>query len=161
MRVCLAETDHSTQQDSFRQLLQTPRPGASGTPTARGSLLGFAKKPTASTKASNEPAFKPRNIKKDKDGDKKKKDAKWRDRAAERREGKEGDFADVEAVLKEFEKRNEGEEDVSYPFFVYSSACLLLCLVQYTGNIYTLDASTPYKLHQAASSPFHSVVLSS
>ncbi|VDC03518.1 unnamed protein product [Peniophora sp. CBMAI 1063] len=99
-------------QDSFRQLLQTPRPGASSTPTARGTLLGQAKKPAAAKKASNEPAFKPRNVKKDKDGEKKKKDARWRDRAAERREGKEGDFADVEAVLKEFEKRNEGEEDM-------------------------------------------------
>ncbi|KZV68233.1 hypothetical protein PENSPDRAFT_754263 [Peniophora sp. CONT] len=100
-------------QDSFRQLLQTPRPGASGTPTTRGSLLGQARKPTTTTKkAANEPAFKPRNIKKGKDDDKKKKDAKWRDRAAERREGKDGDFADVEAVLKEFEERNEGEEDM-------------------------------------------------
>src|SRR6266849_6785728 len=43
------------------------------------------------------PAFKPRKLKKASED--------YRDRAEERRLGKEGDYAQVEAILEEFEKR--------------------------------------------------------
>ncbi|TFY73505.1 hypothetical protein EWM64_g10507 [Hericium alpestre] len=92
-------------QDSFRKLLQTPRPGASnGTPTPRGALLaGASKASKAKTVAASEPAFKPRKVKKSGS-------EKYRDRATERRTGKEHDYAQIEAVLEDFERRN-AEED--------------------------------------------------
>ncbi|KAF7356518.1 hypothetical protein MVEN_00985300 [Mycena venus] len=46
---------------------------------------------------ASEPAFKPRKVKKS--------DGKYRDRAAERRVGEGNDYAQVEAVLEDFEKR--------------------------------------------------------
>lgn len=49
------------------------------------------------------PAFKPRKLKKASES--------YRDRADERRSGKEGDYAQVEAILEEFEKRNVDNED--------------------------------------------------
>ena len=49
------------------------------------------------------PAFKPRKVKKASED--------YRDRAEERRLGKEGDYAQVEAILEEFEKRNADKED--------------------------------------------------
>jgi hypothetical protein len=49
------------------------------------------------------PAFKPRKLKKAPED--------YRDRAEERRTGKEGDYAQVEALLEEFEKRNAENED--------------------------------------------------
>ncbi|KAI0289443.1 hypothetical protein BC826DRAFT_1031859, partial [Russula brevipes] len=52
---------------------------------------------------SSEPAFKPRKVKKVSET--------YRDRAEERRLGKEGDYAQVEAILEEFEKRNTDNED--------------------------------------------------
>jgi IK cytokine len=53
--------------------------------------------------SSSEPAFKPRKVKKASET--------YRDRAEERRLGKEGDYAQVEAILEEFEKRNADNED--------------------------------------------------
>ncbi len=47
--------------------------------------------------------FKPRKVKKASES--------YRDRAEERRLGKEGDYAQVEAILEEFEKRNAETED--------------------------------------------------
>ncbi|KAI0272514.1 RED-like protein N-terminal region-domain-containing protein, partial [Gloeopeniophorella convolvens] len=55
------------------------------------------------TVSASEPAFKPRKVKTQSDA--------YRDRAEERRLGKEGDFAQVEAVLEEFERRNADNED--------------------------------------------------
>lgn len=55
------------------------------------------------TISASEPAFKPRKVKKSSEA--------YRDRAEERRLGKEGDFAQVEAILEEFEKRNAENED--------------------------------------------------
>ena len=52
---------------------------------------------------ASEPAFKPRKVKKAPES--------YRDRAEERRAGKEGDYAPVEAILEEFEKRNADNED--------------------------------------------------
>jgi IK cytokine len=53
--------------------------------------------------SASEPAFKPRKVKKASES--------YRDRAEERRAGKEGDYAPVEAILEEFEKRNADNED--------------------------------------------------
>ncbi|KAL8286693.1 hypothetical protein RQP46_004221 [Phenoliferia psychrophenolica] len=63
------------------------------------------------------PEFKPRanaggtkKFKK-KDGDDKDKDSKWRDRAAERRDGKDGDFSAAERLLEDFKARADAAED--------------------------------------------------
>jgi IK cytokine len=53
--------------------------------------------------SASEPAFKPRKVKKASEA--------YRDRAEERRLGKEGDYAQVEAILEEFEKKNAANED--------------------------------------------------
>ncbi|THH16968.1 hypothetical protein EW146_g3764 [Bondarzewia mesenterica] len=95
-------------QDSFRQLLQTPRPGASnGTPTSikRGSLLTTIKAGSSkiATVAASDPAFKPRKVKKQSE--------KYRNRAEERRAGVDNDYSQVEAVLEDFERRNADNED--------------------------------------------------
>ncbi|KAJ4475074.1 RED-like protein N-terminal region-domain-containing protein [Lentinula aciculospora] len=57
-------------------------------------------KPTAIS--SSEPAFKPRKVKK--------LEGRYRDRAAERRVGEGNDYAQVEAVLEEFEKRTTDQD---------------------------------------------------
>jgi RED-like protein N-terminal region len=64
--------------------------------------------------SSSEPAFKPRKVKKASET--------YRDRAEERRSGKEGDYAQIEAILEEFEKRNAENEDraaVCTPFLFF------------------------------------------
>ncbi|TFY66261.1 hypothetical protein EVG20_g4837 [Dentipellis fragilis] len=90
-----------------RKLLQTPRPGGNnGTPTGRGSFLSGIAGPSQikTVVAASEPAFKPRKVKKSGD-------SKYRDRATERRIGKESDYAKVEALLEDFEKQNAEIED--------------------------------------------------
>ncbi|EJD07526.1 uncharacterized protein FOMMEDRAFT_143896 [Fomitiporia mediterranea MF3/22] len=94
-------------QDAFRKLLSTSKPGTlqSSSTAARGSLLppkakDDQKKPTESSKA----AFKPRKIKKQSG-------LNYRDRAVERRTGAAGDFAEVESVLENFEKQHADYED--------------------------------------------------
>ncbi|KAJ3815262.1 hypothetical protein F5876DRAFT_85871 [Lentinula aff. lateritia] len=52
---------------------------------------------------SSEPAFKPRKVKKA--------EGRYRDRAAERRIGEGNDYAQVEAVLEEFEKRTADQDE--------------------------------------------------
>ncbi|KAG6888665.1 hypothetical protein C0995_006783 [Termitomyces sp. Mi166 len=86
-------------QDAFRRLLQTPRPVVST------SSSGFTKS-KANPKAldASQPAFKPRKVKKNAI------EGQYRDRAAERREGLGGDYAQVEAVLEDFEKRSAGQD---------------------------------------------------
>ncbi|KAJ7180741.1 hypothetical protein C8R46DRAFT_1319012 [Mycena filopes] len=74
-------------QDSFRLLL------ASGS----GSSGSTSKQPQRSRVDASQPAFKPRKVKKA--------EGKYRDRAAERRVGEGNDYAQVEAVLEDFEKR--------------------------------------------------------
>ncbi|TFK39822.1 RED-like protein N-terminal region-domain-containing protein [Crucibulum laeve] len=91
-------------QESFRKLLQTPHAGSSSTFTSRGSLLAAAPKSKVKTVDASQPAFKPRKVKKNSD-------LKYRDRAAERRVGDGNDYADVEAVLEDFEKRAADNED--------------------------------------------------
>ncbi|KAJ7879915.1 hypothetical protein B0H14DRAFT_3129458 [Mycena olivaceomarginata] len=93
-------------QDSFRRMLETGSGSTKKQPQkSRGSLLvsGGTAALTDSTAnrrktiGASEPAFKPRKVKKA--------DAKYRDRAAERRVGEGNDYAEVEAVLEDFEKR--------------------------------------------------------
>ncbi|KJA28052.1 hypothetical protein HYPSUDRAFT_34362 [Hypholoma sublateritium FD-334 SS-4] len=92
-------------QDSFRQLLQTPRTGApavlGGGSRSRISLT--APPPKKKTASASQAAFKPRTVKKAQD-------SKYRDRASERRGGDGNDYAHVEAVLEEFEKKNADED---------------------------------------------------
>ncbi|KAH7926037.1 hypothetical protein BV22DRAFT_389638 [Leucogyrophana mollusca] len=107
-------------QDSFRQLLQQAPRGASS--NGSSSIPKVARAPKASSKAyahcvmgssttltlhrkapkADEPAFKPRKLKKN--------ELKYRDRAAERRDGGGNDYAEVEAVLEDFEKRTAKED---------------------------------------------------
>ncbi|KAF8906267.1 RED-like protein N-terminal region-domain-containing protein [Gymnopilus junonius] len=89
-------------QDSFRRLLQERK--ATGSP-ATGSRGSFATAPLPKkTVDASQPAFKPRNVKKPQE-------SKYRDRASERRTGNGNDYAHVEAVLEDFEKRNASSED--------------------------------------------------
>ncbi|KAF8075093.1 hypothetical protein FPV67DRAFT_1650065 [Lyophyllum atratum] len=95
-------------QESFRRLLQTPHAGTpSSATTSRG---GFFSSTASKTKAKvldpSQPAFKPRKVKKPTEGP-------YRDRAAERRVGEGNDYAQVEAVLEDFEKRNSGQDKSS------------------------------------------------
>ncbi|KZP25530.1 hypothetical protein FIBSPDRAFT_1041369 [Athelia psychrophila] len=91
-------------QESFRKLLQAPRVGASSAAVSRGSLLTSASTSKSGSKtktiSASEPAFKPRKLKKAGD---------YRDRAAERRVGEGNDFAQVEAVLEDFERTQASE----------------------------------------------------
>ncbi|KAJ7714363.1 hypothetical protein B0H16DRAFT_524188 [Mycena metata] len=102
-------------QDSFRRLLDSGSGSGSGGSTnkqsqrSRGSLLvpgGSNAASARKTLDASEPAFKPRKVKKA--------EGKYRDRAAERRVGEGNDYAQVEAVLEDFEKRlgdNAGATD--------------------------------------------------
>ncbi|KIJ65570.1 hypothetical protein HYDPIDRAFT_110689 [Hydnomerulius pinastri MD-312] len=85
-------------QDAFRDLLSTSRlPQASKKVTPTTTDNRTLKKAKSSGPA--EPAFKPRKVKKADPH------LQYRDRAAERRDGKGNDYAQVEAVLEDFEKR--------------------------------------------------------
>ncbi|EMD39090.1 hypothetical protein CERSUDRAFT_112785 [Gelatoporia subvermispora B] len=90
-------------QDSFRKLLQTPRAPAGGTPTR---LATSTSKSKAKAVGAGQPAFKPRTIKK------KAADAgPYRDRASERRLGVNNDYAEVEAIAEDFERRAASTAD--------------------------------------------------
>ncbi|PPQ67860.1 hypothetical protein CVT25_010299 [Psilocybe cyanescens] len=105
----LEANNNSSLKESFRRLLQTPRPGGSSALGAasgsRGSLLVPPPKKKTAGDAS-QPAFKPRAVKKVQDT----KASKYRDRAAERRVGDGNDYAHIEAVLEDFEKKNADED---------------------------------------------------
>lgn len=88
-------------QDSFRQLLQIPRvPGVTPSRQLKGAQGASLLKQKAST--SSAPTFKPRKVKKT--------ESKYRDRAAERRDGGKSDYAQVEAVLEVFEQRTANDD---------------------------------------------------
>ncbi|KAI0675707.1 RED-like protein N-terminal region-domain-containing protein [Trametes maxima] len=106
-------------QESFRKLLDKPKGGPSSSSSSgahvRGSLLaataaatkgkGGGKKGKPAVDAS-QPAFKPRQVKKGgAKGD------AYRDRATERRLGVGNDYAQVEALADEFERRHADDED--------------------------------------------------
>ncbi|KAI0825789.1 RED-like protein N-terminal region-domain-containing protein [Irpex lacteus] len=85
-------------QDSFRQLLQS---GPATKPKTTTTGWGTSSKKSSKTKNAKEdaakPAFKPRAVKKAEN---------YRDRATERRHGVAGDYAQVEALAEDFERRN-------------------------------------------------------
>ncbi|KAF8548934.1 hypothetical protein OG21DRAFT_1599284 [Imleria badia] len=87
-------------QDAFRELLTNSRRNAKQAVAA--PTIANSKPQKATTSTSSEPAFKPRKVKKT--------EGKYRDRAAERREGVGNDYAQVEAVLEDFEKRVANED---------------------------------------------------
>ncbi|PPQ69828.1 hypothetical protein CVT26_014206 [Gymnopilus dilepis] len=92
--------------DAFRRLVQERK--ASNSPAA-GSIPGFRGSfaaATAQKKAvdASQPAFKPRNVKKTQE-------SKYRDRASERRTGGGNDYAHIEAIRDDFEKRNADNDD--------------------------------------------------
>ncbi|BGP25751.1 RED-like domain containing protein [Rhodotorula toruloides] len=98
-------------QDAFRHLLATPaHPSSSSTPSSSRSRFGQAPPkrpaPTAADAKELSTDFKPRKTarkpKRAPDG------SVYRDRAAERRLGKEGDFAEAEKLLEDFKARSEG-----------------------------------------------------
>ncbi|RPD64205.1 hypothetical protein L226DRAFT_533512 [Lentinus tigrinus ALCF2SS1-7] len=98
-------------QESFRKLLQTSKSASTSTTTSsahvRGSLLANATAPgkkKQKTVDASQPAFKPRTLKKSKEEE-------YRDRASERRLGVNNDFAQVEALAEDFERRHAEIED--------------------------------------------------
>ncbi|KAH9995405.1 RED-like protein N-terminal region-domain-containing protein [Russula compacta] len=96
----------SMNQDAFRSLLQTESSESRQGHNSRGSLLNSGAKPgplKAKAISDSGPGFRPRKVKKAAET--------YRDRAEERRVGKEGDYAQVEAILEEFERRNADNED--------------------------------------------------
>lgn len=80
-------------QDAFRRLLH----GSSTTPKQPSLTAAGRPNKKATSATPSEPTFKPRKIKKA--------NQKYRDRASERREGITNDYAEVEAILEDFEKR--------------------------------------------------------
>ncbi|KAI0832063.1 RED-like protein N-terminal region-domain-containing protein [Trametes gibbosa] len=100
-------------QESFRKLLHTPKASSSSGSTpahVRGSLLtaatsGQGGKKARAGDASQPASFKPRQLKKGAKAE------AYRDRATERRLGTANDYAQVEALADEFEKRNADNAD--------------------------------------------------
>ncbi|KAF8513476.1 RED-like protein N-terminal region-domain-containing protein [Gautieria morchelliformis] len=85
-------------QESFRKLLTTSQSGSLLTPS---DVAPLTKKATINV---SEPAFQPRKVKK------RKTISEYRDRASERRAGV-NDYAEVESVLEDFEKKTAAIED--------------------------------------------------
>ncbi|KAI0794078.1 RED-like protein N-terminal region-domain-containing protein [Fomes fomentarius] len=97
-------------QESFRKLLQKPTatsPTSASSAHVRGSLLSAAAsgKKKQKTVDASQPAFKPRTLKKSAKGQ------DYRDRATERRLGQNNDYAQIEALAEDFERRNAEIED--------------------------------------------------
>ncbi|KAF5362213.1 hypothetical protein D9756_002331 [Leucocoprinus leucothites] len=92
-------------QDSFRTLLTSSSSGSRprGSNSRGTPLVNASSKPK--TIDASKPIFKPRKIKKATE------EGKYRDRAAERREGGGNDYAHVESVLEDFQRRNADSED--------------------------------------------------
>ncbi|KLO17948.1 hypothetical protein SCHPADRAFT_913371 [Schizopora paradoxa] len=97
-------------QDAFRKLVSSSTPSSSnqrpGVSSSRGSILpSRTGKNAESTKGeAAKPEFKPRKVNKGKG-------AGYRDRAAERRLGVAGDFAQAEELLEKFEQQHADDED--------------------------------------------------
>ncbi|GJE91228.1 hypothetical protein PsYK624_073770 [Phanerochaete sordida] len=89
-------------QESFRKLLQTPSSAsAAATASRAGAPSAGRKKPKPKNADPAQPAFKPRTVKKL---------DQYRDRAGERRQGLAHDYAQVEALAEDFEKRNADKD---------------------------------------------------
>ncbi|POY73275.1 hypothetical protein BMF94_3609 [Rhodotorula taiwanensis] len=102
--------DSTMDQDAFRSLLATPaRPSGSGPTPSRFGLAPPKRQPAQHKGASTD--LKPRKVtsnasatakpKRNPDG------SLYRDRAAERRAGRDSDFADAERLLEDFKARSE------------------------------------------------------
>ncbi|KAL0568181.1 C-24(28) sterol reductase [Marasmius crinis-equi] len=92
-------------QDDFRTLLSTTSQKSGASSSSRGSLLTQPRsKQKTTVTSSSEAAFKPRKVKKTE---------KYRDRATERRQGEGNDYAQVEAVLEEFERSTADQDKQS------------------------------------------------
>ncbi|KAK7687833.1 hypothetical protein QCA50_009052 [Cerrena zonata] len=86
-------------QESFRKLLHSS--ATSKQPSTRATLGGVTSSKGKGKKAEpSQPAFKPRTVKKEKVDA-----SNYRNRAAERRQGVAGDYAEVEAIAEDFERR--------------------------------------------------------
>ncbi|GAA5829914.1 hypothetical protein JCM3766R1_006700 [Sporobolomyces carnicolor] len=99
-------------QDHFRSLLASSSSSSKSqgpTPNPRAKVESFGKpRPKPSTASSGKPTdFKPRPPSHKKPSAK----GPYRDRAAERRAGKESDFANAEKLLEEFEARQQSERE--------------------------------------------------
>ncbi|GAA5993849.1 hypothetical protein JCM11641_000955 [Rhodosporidiobolus odoratus] len=97
-------------QDAFRQLLQTPAASTSTSTTSQPRSRFGAPAPKPSLPAGKATDFKPRKPKKDYKPKKAPDGSVYRDRAAERRLGKDGDFAEAEKLLEDFRTRSERED---------------------------------------------------
>ncbi|KAH6915935.1 RED-like protein N-terminal region-domain-containing protein [Coprinopsis sp. MPI-PUGE-AT-0042] len=96
-------------QEEFRSLLSKPGAASSSRGAETSSRGSKPSKSKSKAVDSSQPAFKPRKVKPEASTE----GGKYRDRATERRLGKDGDFAHVEAVLNEFEKRaQDGDPDI-------------------------------------------------
>ncbi|BGP17611.1 hypothetical protein JCM10213_001262 [Rhodosporidiobolus nylandii] len=95
-------------QDAFRKMLDTPRGDGASSSGASKSRFGAAPPKRAVPTTGKATDFKPRKQpfkpKKAPDG------SVYRDRAAERRKGKDGDFAEAEKLLEDFKTRSERED---------------------------------------------------
>ncbi|KAJ3544714.1 hypothetical protein NM688_g5709 [Phlebia brevispora] len=88
-------------QDSFRKLLHS----SASTPKPAGHVSDVppkAKKAKSKKAEPSKPEFKPRTVKKQAD--------RYRDRAEERRLGVAHDYAEVEALAEDFERRNADQD---------------------------------------------------
>ncbi|GAA5926824.1 uncharacterized protein JCM15063_000379 [Sporobolomyces koalae] len=101
-------------QDQFRQLLST------STSTSRPASSRFGQAPPKRSLSAHDSKAKPTDFKPRPAGGKSKlnkpskpsaDESRYRDRAAERRAGKDGDFAQAEKLLEDFEQRARSERD--------------------------------------------------
>ncbi|KAK4698267.1 hypothetical protein P7C70_g8014, partial [Phenoliferia sp. Uapishka_3] len=119
-------------QAAFRSLLSTPRPSTSTPSTSRFGAAPPKRTTASETQVTSllfpwparspfsvyskeefkRPEFKPRaNAKKFKKKEGAADEGAYRDRAAERRDGKDGDFSAAEKLLEDFKARSEAAED--------------------------------------------------
>ncbi|KAG9283945.1 hypothetical protein G9A89_005452 [Geosiphon pyriformis] len=119
----MSATDKGLNQDDFRKLLQTPRPGEISSKVRLGGLglnsripLPLTPKVTFAKTADNPPPkFKRSQFKKPAEVDEvASNDNKYRDRAAERRKGANPDYQETEQILKALNKSESLEAKTIY-----------------------------------------------
>lgn len=102
-------------QSAFRSLLSSTSTNSASTSTSssRPKFGAPPPKPSISSTSGKPTDFKPRPPQAKKKEFNKKKDegVGYRDRAAERRAGKAGDFGEAEKLLEEFEERGKEGDD--------------------------------------------------
>ncbi|KAH7890840.1 RED-like protein N-terminal region-domain-containing protein [Phlebopus sp. FC_14] len=87
-------------QDAFRSLLSTSRHAHPESSKQSVTATGIRSQKKAKSSGSTEPSFQPRKVK----------NSNYRDRAEERRQGAGNDYAQVEALLEDFEKRTTHQD---------------------------------------------------